>query len=828
MLIPDLILWSIAYVVGLAITAIRGDWDPLPLSTLILSLICLGAAAIVPRRWFGSPRSVSWCIAAAIVWGAALNLYWQTPRPSPQSPQDVSLVLQQLQQQQPPDSSDLSITVLGRIRSIPTLNTSDRVRFELEATEVTPVTPVEQNYFSSKTAEASQPPLTDHTTQTTQGCLYTTVPLLQGTGLQDGQGVKVTGRAYQPKAANNPAGFDFQQYLARQGCFAGLSGQTVTVITPTSPGWWNLRQRILKAQVGALGSPYGTLVSAMVMGSQAVDLPQSVRQDFARAGLAHTIAASGFHVTLLVGCVLWLTQGRSPLFQGVTGFLSLLGLLGLTGPQPSIVRAVVMGSVGLLGLVLQRRTQPLGVLSLAGILLLLLRPLWIWDLGFQLSFLATFGLITTATPVSQHLDFLPPRLGSLLSVPIAATLWTLPILLYQFGVVSPYSIGVNVLATLPVVVISLGGMISGLGAILSIPLGTFLAQMLYLPVKFLFLLVQWCLALPGSTWAVGSISTFQLILLYALFLLIWRCPPSSLQRSVRWAGVGLAIVFALVPNWYSQRQLSQLTIVAGANPPVLMLQDQGKAAMVNSGGEDTVRYTILPYLQNQGLNRLQWAVSSQNTTVNRDGWLRMWQTLKVDRFVTSLSPTRQKDLKPEERWSLEALQTALANQQATIAPLTCGDPPDPPQKTSKTSVPQTPPTPTTCTPVLFLGRWQLTLLQPDGSLWELQDQTHLHELGFLLLNPSAQTALITYLQHRSASPNSPLSPWLWWTGKPLTPQLLEVTRWQWAAATATQLQPETIAAFREHSIPLYWTGQDGALQWQPGGEPQSTIGLNDR
>lgn len=795
MFTSDLILWSIVYVLGLGATAIGGGWGGVPLSTLILSLGCVGAAAIVPRRWVGGPRALSWLVAGAIVWAAALNLSWQTPRPSGQ---DISVYLRQRE--------DPSLTVEGRIRSIPTLNASDRVRFELKVSQV-----LEGGQGDQSTSETPM-----------EGCLYTTVPILQGTGLQEGQRVRVTGRGYEPKPANNPAGFDFQQYLARQGCFAGLSGQTVTLLDgdPLPLGWWTLRQRILKAQVGALGSPYGTLVSAMVMGSQAVDLPPKVRQDFAQTGLAHTIAASGFHVTLLIGCVLWLTQGQSPLLQGMSGFLSLLGFLGLTGPQPSIVRAVIMGSAGLLGLVLQRRAKPLGILSLAGILLLLIRPLWIWDLGFQLSFLATFGLITTATPLSQRLDFLPPRLSSLLSVPIAAMIWTLPILLYQFGVFSPYSLAVNILATPLVIVLSLGGMLSGLGAIVSIPLGTVLAQILYWPVKLLFLMVEVCLALPGSNWAVGSISLWQLIALYGLFLLLWRYPfaPSQRQgqRGIRWVVVGVSIALALVPNRYSQTRLSQVTIVAGSNPPVVVIQNRGQAAIVNSGGEDTVRYTLLPYLQAQGVNRLTWAVSSQGNAANRDGWLRLWQSLPVDRFFNPLTAPNPKNTS-SERWNREALETALTSQNAAIETWTCAQS-------------QNPPSP--CTPDLALGHWQLSLLRADGSLWALWDhpksspQTDRTLLGFFLLDPIAQGDLWAYISTLNLQNSGQDPPWLWWTGEPLSPQLLEVP-WQWVAASAFQLKPETIAPVQQRAIPLYWTGKDGALQWQPDSGIQPTLGLND-
>ena len=793
----DLILCLLAYGLGLTLTAIDAWQGALSLPAVGVAIVGILCAAIVPRFWRGSPRSSSWILAGAIVVLATLNYHGQMPRPGEQ---DVSRILQTRSNFRQP------VTVQGQIRSIPGVTSSDRVRFELAVDEI------------------SQ----DGQGQSATGCLYVTVPLLQGTGLRPHQTVSVVGRAYEPRPVNNPAGFDFQQYLARQGCFAGLSGQQVEVNTGVDSGvsldvalqslpWWRIRQRVIQAQVTALGSPDGALVSAMVLGSSAVDLPSQLRQDFAQVGLAHVLAASGFQVTLLIGCVLWLTQGRSLWIQCGVGGLLLLILLGLTGPQPSIVRAIVMGSVGLVGLALKRRTQPLGLLALAATVLLIVRPLWIWDLGFQLSFLATFGLVATASTIADRLNFLPPRLAELLAVPIAAMIWTIPVLLYQFGVLSPYSLLVNPLTTPLVTVLSLGGIASAVGAVCFVPLGQYLALLLYPFVKALLAIVSFFLHLPGATVAVGSISVVQVILLYGLFVFLWLYRSPGLL--LRWGSVAAAVTIALIPNWYSQHNLTQLTIVADTKTPVLILQDGGQAAILNSGGEAAVRYTLLPFLQQQGINRLAWATQSRNSAENREGWLRLWQHLPVDRFgqLPPVPKTSQQGtantsrtsatspIAPQQNWknwSLEALNTALTQQKATIVSLHCD--------------------PNSCSPSLDLGDWQVQLLQADGSLWQITEQSQDHDrsLGFALFDLSGQAKLVAQLK---TLPTSSSAPWIWWTGEPLQTSVWDAAPWQFALASARKLDPQTIQALNDRQIPLYWTGQDGALQWQPGRSVQATL-----
>jgi competence protein ComEC len=111
---------------------------------------------------------------------------------------------------------------------------------------------------------------------------------------------------------------------------------------------------------------------------------------------------------------------------------------------------------------MRRKVKLLGSLLVTATLLLLFNPLWIWDLGFQLSFLATLGLLVTVPPLIKKLDWMPPAIACLIAVPIAASLWTLPLQLYVFGVVPVYSIVVNMITTPLISVISISGIISAL------------------------------------------------------------------------------------------------------------------------------------------------------------------------------------------------------------------------------------------------------------------------------------------------------------------------------------------------------------------------------
>jgi len=112
------------------------------------------------------------------------------------------------------------------------------------------------------------------------------------------------------------------------------------------------------------------------------------------------------------------------------------------------MRAILMGIGALIGLLYNRQVNSLGSLLLAATILLLWQPLWIWDLGFQLSFLATLGLIITVPLLKNKIDYFPNLIAEPIAISLAATLWTMPLLMFTFNSIALYNIPL-ILSQLP-------------------------------------------------------------------------------------------------------------------------------------------------------------------------------------------------------------------------------------------------------------------------------------------------------------------------------------------------------------------------------------------
>jgi competence protein ComEC len=746
----------LAYVLGLLFTALPGALRGIPLGVIACCGLGLVAALVLPRTWRGQ-RSRVWLVAGGV--GVLAVVYFNLRLPQPDD-RDISHLIDR-------DSTTPAVVeVTGQIISTPRLTRSQNIQFWLRAHQA------QQIVERQATGDS----------QTVTGKVYATVPLLQGTGLYPGQAVTVSGSLYQPQPATNPGGFDFRAYLAQEGGFAGLRGTQViaAAANQAAPVLWRVRQRIVRSQVQALGIPEGALLSAMVMGRSSVDLPSDVQDQFTGSGLAHALAASGFQVSLLVGVLIALTRhlpGQARLGLGIS---VLVAYIGLTGIQPSVLRAGIMGCAVLLALTADRKVKPLGSLLLAATLLLLYNPLWIWNLGFQFSFLATLGLLVTVPVLVKWFDWLPSTIAPLVAVPIAAYLWTLPLQLQVFGVVSLYTIPINVLTALLITVISIGGMISALAALMYPPAGSALAWLLHYPTQGLMQIAAWGNQLPGSTIAVGAITPVQVVLLYSLFGLIWWQP--RWWRYWWWAAaLGLSLV--AVPVWYTHAHQFRVTVLAASGDAALVIQDKGKATLIASSSEETVNFTILPFLRQQGINRLDWAIVPDAQAAHLAGWSRLLAALPTQTLYAPVELNQPASSLQGAPAAIDhSLLGQLQRQQTQFLPLSLNQP-------------------------VQAGATQVKLISAAPAVFgfQIQDQQ------WLLLSHVSAAAQA----HLIAAQVLPPAQVLWWSGEDLLPQLVAAVKPTIAIAAARAVSPATIAQLQQSGIELYTTGQDGAMQWTP-------------
>jgi competence protein ComEC len=715
-----------------------------PASGMVVSGIgLLGLGGLValqmPRWWRMGPQAHTWLLATLFAFLAVLNYGWQWPSPAVN---DVSQVLAW------GELAGADQVIWGTVQNTPSQNRGGRGRFWLKANQV-------------RTLDKAGNPFGQP--EAVVGRVYVTAAWERAEPLYPGQKVEIKGSLYAPSPAKNPNGFDFQGYLADNNSFAGFTAQRIQPQEKTlPPRWrlWQLRKRIAKSQEAGLGTPAGPLVSAMALGRQAVNLPYDLQDKFMQAGMAHTLAASGFQVSLMLGVLMAVLKNQSAVFKVGAGAFALLSFVGLAGAEPSVMRAALMGGGVLIGLALERKVKPLGCLLLAVTLLLVWNPLWIDSVGFRLSVMATFGLMVAASPLTERLDWLPSNLAALVAVPIAAYIWTVPLQLFYFNTISVYSILLNIVTTPLVTLISLGGMASAVVAAIEPGLGSVLAWPLYWPTHLLIGLVNWEVSLPGNSIATGHISLIQMLGLYGLVFLAWLQPWCCKRRWI----IGLvAFLVAAGPLWYHTSTSAQVTVLAAGSDPVLVAQDHRKTLLVNSGEPKTTFYTVLPFLRQAGVNRLNWAVSLPGNLP--EAWEMVVQKTPIELLFSSGGS------RPCEAGigSFQPLEVGRSLEFESGQIQSLG----------------------TENPIL-----RLTLMEGQGWLMlpqlSLEVQRHLAKAGSVLASEV-----------------------LWWDGSSLAEELVAAVGPRVAIASTPQLNPKTEAQLQQQNIQVFVTERDGAVIWTP-------------
>lgn len=445
--------------------------------------------------------------------------------------------------------------------------------------------------------------------------------------------VQVRGTLATPPGKRNPGGFDLHGYLKRRGITAQLFWEEVVDARPVRP----LRDRLVAAATRGLPPREAALVAAMTFGVR--DDLGDLRGIFAAAGLAHVLALSGLHVGVLIGALAWITRGlgprRDPILLGL-----LAGFVLLVGPTPSIVRAA-----GMVGAVLVVRWQgggrlePWTAFSLAAVATLVWQPAWLFDVSFQLSYLAVLGLLVFMTPFlrwwrAQRLPWWHPR--TLLAGGIGATLSAqLPmgsLLMSQFGEVPLFSPVVNIVGLpLATALVPLGFGAAVAGSIWP-PLGHAL-NLLAQPVAFS--LVR--LAEIGATWpslAWGEIAASDHAV-YAVAIVALALMAHGRLAWWRAACVALPVlVYALIPP-----ALPEIVVLdVGQGDSVLVRLPGRQEVLIDGGGTpfsdfDPGERIVVPALRALGVDELEIVVATHTDTDHIEGLPAVLRAIPAQHLV---------------------------------------------------------------------------------------------------------------------------------------------------------------------------------------------------
>ncbi len=262
-------------------------------------------------------------------------------------------------------------------------------------------------------------------------------------------------------------------------------------------------------------------------------LGEDLETVFRKTGIIHIVVLSGYNVMIVVTFILYVLGRLFGRRLSVTfGLVAIVLFAILVGLSATVVRASIMASLLLIMGLTGRVYLVLRGLLLAGFIMLLWNPYSLaFDVGFQLSFIATLGLILVAPDLEERLRVMPSTFGAreFLVATLATQLFVLPLLLYQIGEFSVVAVIVNVLVLPMVPVAMLLTFLTGMVAFVSMSLATPLAFVTHLSLTYIIGVAEWFSVLPFASFTVPAFSFWLVLLGYTLitFLLWWSAKKSA-------------------------------------------------------------------------------------------------------------------------------------------------------------------------------------------------------------------------------------------------------------------------------------------------------------
>jgi competence protein ComEC len=471
--------------------------------------------------------------------------------------------------------------------------------------------------------------------------------------------IKFKGYLNEPTSRRNPGAFDYKKYLNRKRIYGmvSLSKADKIEIIERKPGNLFLSKIIIPLRKWILGvfdktvsGNQKALLSGFLLG-RTRDIPKNIYNMFRDTGTVHLLAVSGSNVGLVILIIFYfLRLVRVPKIPlTLITLFSIFIFANLVNNEPPVVRAGIMASVALLGILLYKDLEVRNLVSFAALVILFFYPPFLFDVSFQLSFACVFGLVlivpNLALVVSKYVDRSHKNLWRWIIYPglvsLAVEMAVIPFLAYYFNLIPLVTIVANLL------VVPLAGLsvmlscVTLFSALFSHLLAHIFSASNWLCLDLTLRLTNFFSALPIAKLRMSSPSIFS-ILLYYLFVWLLLSSIAQKRKVIVFSVLILGNIYAWQGPLRGEKHLLELTFldVGEGNSTVLKLPN-GQIFLINSGEKwdnfDSGEYVVLPFLNKNGITKIDKFILTGDDSVNINSAKSVAEDVKIEQILVSNS-----------------------------------------------------------------------------------------------------------------------------------------------------------------------------------------------
>lgn len=491
--------------------------------------------------------------------------------------------------------SPAKINLIGRVITEPRTNSTDRTKFEFEVWQPVKAKTIVSIYDKQRKFK----------------------------NILIGDVLELNGFVKPPYEATNPGQFDYKKYLQAKEIFTltNVKYDAWKVIEHPKNGKWLLIQSLNKFKNEIINknrkyikSPKLEILEGMVLGDYAIPSPEEVKQTFLKSGLLHLLAASGMNVGFIFGFwFFFATKLKIPYrLKMIAGAVLVLLYSLLTGLPPSIMRAAAMMEFLIIGKIFNRKADTLTLLALICAISVLTTPFLLANVGFQLSYITTLGILLCTEPLLKKTKPIPEALSGAIIVPFIAQIWASPIQIFHFNNFSPYSLLANILVLPFVGIITFLGFTGNILSFLPL-IGNkilWLSDKLAEPcINIVLFIAEYVSRFPNSLYNSAKPEILAVIIFYCLVftsLFIIKKDFSSKKLNLTALILAICLTFFVFKDSFNTK-LEILFFDIGQGDAILIHTPNNKNILVDTGPNGRfipANAVILPYLKSKGINSL--------------------------------------------------------------------------------------------------------------------------------------------------------------------------------------------------------------------------------
>lgn len=450
----------------------------------------------------------------------------------------------------------------------------------------------------------------------------------------------IEGEFKQPEEARNYKGYNYKQYLKTKKIIGTVELEKVKILKSSNGSFIHNIQKYIRDTInGTLTDEEGNLLLAILLGDKD-KLSEDIQESFKTSNLSHMLAVSGAHVSYIILGLTYVLQNSiiGKKNGKIVCIIFLLAFMAITNFTPSVTRACIMAILTLFSSIIYRKSDVYTNISVAALITLIFNPYSLLDLGFQLSYGGTIGIIIFIKRIQEKKSNskVINYIKQMALVSIYANIIIIPIMMYHFNTVSFTFIISNIMASPILGIIVITGFLFIIASITVKPLTRLIAIFIKPILSILIKISQICSKLPFSNILVVTPYMFNVISYYAIILYCIKSKKNNKCKII----ICLLIVLILINFiiYIFPQKLRIFFIDVGQGDSTLIITPDKKTVLVDGGGSDSFdvgEKVLLPYLLDRRILKVDYVLISHFDTDHCGGILTIMEKVKVKNIIIS-------------------------------------------------------------------------------------------------------------------------------------------------------------------------------------------------